>query len=329
MIEVSWNTFWHRESSGINLAICRIVVIGSCLLFFFPPLQTHIELLRYNTSFTTPQHVQQLAAAVIGEEHLRSVATYTAIHWFTVTAGILAVVGLFTRVSSGVFAIGYLLLVTHRWSYGGAMQIGPVKPVDTLNAIFFLILPFSACGFRLSLDAWIANCLCKAAGKRRATRTLNADWALKLTGIVIAMVYANTAWCKFVNGGLMWFNGYAVRDMNFVRGVTLDLPGALWISQHLTLCQMISVLVVGFELLFVTGLIWRRLLPFWLICAGLFHLCTYFFYRTHFHFLSWIILYVVYVDFEVLMKTVARRLGTLRWARNGILPAEVTREPVA
>ena len=133
-----WNEFWFPESNGLNLAICRIIVVGACLLFFFPPLQTHLELLKYNDGFLNPPRVQQLMTTLFGEQVWRSPQLFTGVHWVTIATGLLAVVGLRTRIATAVFGLGFLILVTHRWSYGAAMEIGPIKPMDTANAIFFL-----------------------------------------------------------------------------------------------------------------------------------------------------------------------------------------------
>lgn len=294
-----WNNYWYPESNGLNLAICRIVVVGACLLFFFPPLQTHLELLEYNDGLLHPPKVQRFFATLFGESNWRSPGLFTTMHWVTVTCGILTVVGYRTRVAAAVFAVGYLALVTHRWSYGTAAVIGPIKPMDTANALFFLLLPLAPCGRRLSVDAWLRQRRGSAPDTDEVTTM--AMWTVRLSGVLLGLIYLSAGWSKIENGGIAWLDGNRVRNMNFHRGVMLDMDIAQWISQHALLAIGISIFIVGFEVFFITGVIWPRTMPYWIVIATMFHLGTWYVYRNHYHFLSWVVLYVVYVDFEKLI----------------------------
>ena len=139
-------------SAGVrlrHLAICRIVAVAAQLLWFFPNLDEHVNLIRKNSGFIDPQVLIRAISAIVPPEKLFTPGAITAIYWGTAAVGLLALVGLFTRVSLFLFAAGSWFFVAHLFSYGDRHH------TEALFCIYLLLLAFAPSGERLSLDALI------------------------------------------------------------------------------------------------------------------------------------------------------------------------------
>ena len=175
-----WNAYWFPETSSFPVAICRVVVIGANLLFFFPSLDFLLDMIRRHDGFQDPQLPIRCLAALLNEENVRSLEIVTVIHRVTVVAGLLALVGLFTRSSCAVYALGYGFMEAHRYSYGA------VHHAEALMAIFLFLLPFSESGRSLSIDGWIARRRREGA-EGGLVRTRFAMWPLLTTQWLFAI----------------------------------------------------------------------------------------------------------------------------------------------
>ena len=211
----------------------------------------------------------------------------------TVVAGLLALVGLYTRPSLLVLAAGSTLLVAHAYSYREGHH------PEALLTIMLWTLALAPSGARWSIDHLRFRVRHTLASRRfepdRAGPSLSphARWPLRLAQWLLVLIYLSAGTSKLLNGGLQWFNGYTlayyIGDDAIERGSALGL----WLAQHVVLVQLISIGAIATELGFGGVLLWPRLV--WLfVLAGIgLHVGIYVLQRAPFPQL--IALYVVFV----------------------------------
>ena len=121
--------------------------MGAQLVWFFPNLAEHINFLQKNDEFVDPQLITRVLAAVFSRDAFFNPTTFTILYWATFGFGLLALVGLFTRLSLFLFATGTWIFVAHLFSYGDRHH------TEALFAIFLMVLALAPSGERLSADA--------------------------------------------------------------------------------------------------------------------------------------------------------------------------------
>jgi uncharacterized membrane protein YphA (DoxX/SURF4 family) len=288
-----WKAYWFSESTGVQLAVCRIIVVASQLLFFFPSLDSQLMLLRPFRGFIEPQILMVAISKFLPSAVFPTASVFMAIYWATAAAGITTLIGLFTRTSAIFFALGNWILVAHLYSYGEDHH------PEAILCIFLMLLALSPAGRRLSVDALI----------RRSRREWRHDlehsapenistalWPIKLTQVLLAFAYLSTGLAKLAFGGLAWMNGYTLQQIIFSSAIARDIPIGVWLAQQHALCQFLSVGVILFEVFFFVALIIPKMAPYFLLGGVLMHLGIYFAEGSDFF--QYIILYVVFIDFE-------------------------------
>jgi uncharacterized membrane protein YphA (DoxX/SURF4 family) len=257
-----WNAYWFPPSTTLHLAICRIIAVAAQLLWFPPPLDENLNLIRKNTEFVDPQVLIRAIAAVVPRDVFFTTSTFTALYWLMILTGIAALIGLFTRVSLFLFALTVWIFVAHLYSYAD------VHHEATLFGIFLMSLAFAPSGGRLSVDALIRR-RSWATGKGREDVSDMAMWPLKLAHVLLAITYFSTGISKLVVGGLRWMNGYTLQDYTLNDAVSRNIPLGIWLGQQHGLAVVLSIYTVVFELTFVLSLIFPLTAPFFFL-AGLF-----------------------------------------------------------
>jgi len=292
-----WTKSWFPETTPLRLAVCRILVVGAHLIWFREALSTHLLLVRSSDGFIQPQAIIRAICAVIPEDTFRTPETMTIIFWVTMAAGFLTLIGLATRSSAFVFALGNWILVAHSYSYGEKHH------PEALWCIFLMLLAFSPSGRCLSVDAmirkWRKRPETDGAWGVKSTMT-TALWALLLTQVVMAITYLNAGLCKLHVSGLSWMNGYTLQGHMFTDAVRWERPLGLWMAQQHNLCIALSVFAIVFEVFFFVALISRRAVPFVLICGVALHMGI--FLTQAAPFFQTMILYCVFIDFDRLFR---------------------------
>ena len=108
-----WNAYWfprdhhalsvhHSDCHGRHTAVLGFQPAGNA-----PPL------LEKNSEFINPQLIISAIAATVPRDVFFTPSTFTVLYWITAIAGLAALVGLFTRVSLFVFALGTWIFVAH------------------------------------------------------------------------------------------------------------------------------------------------------------------------------------------------------------------------
>jgi uncharacterized membrane protein YphA (DoxX/SURF4 family) len=266
-----WDAYWFPEETPLYLSLSRIIVVVIQLLFFLPSLDKHFNLLDKNPDFIDPQMIISGIAAIFPRETYFTHANFTALYWVTVVAGIAALIGLFTRSSVFVFALGTMFFVAHEYSYGDRHH------TEALWSIFIMCLAFSPSGARLSVDALLRRRRERTAASPVAPETVDtAMWPLKFAHVLLAMTYFSTGASKLIAGGLTWMNGYTLQWYTFGDAMRRGYPFGIWLAQQHGLAVVMSVFTVFFELFFFISLLVPRAAPFFFLTAIFFHLGLYF-----------------------------------------------------
>jgi uncharacterized membrane protein YphA (DoxX/SURF4 family) len=286
-----WDGYWFPETTAVRLSICRILVVAAQLLLFFPPLEDQINLLEKSTGFIEPQILIVAISAVVPDNVFFTPSIFTVIHWVTIAAGITTLIGLCTRTSAFVFALGNWFFLAHGSSYGEEHHS------EAIFAIFLMLLAFSPSGYRFSVDAVIRRW---RAGKNRSEtnsqRFVTAIWPLRLVQVLLALAYFSTGLAKLVYGGLQWMNGYTLQNMIFGDAILWGRTAGIWLAQQHTLCVLLSVGTILFEVFFFLTLFIPRIIPYFIIAGTLFH--TFIFITMAAPFFQHIILYSVFLEFD-------------------------------
>jgi hypothetical protein len=174
-----------------------------------------------------------------------------------------------------------------------------------------MLLAFSPSGDRFSVDAvirrWRAG---KHIDENRAQRVVTAIWPLRLVQVLFALTYFSTGLAKLVYGGLQWMNGYTLQSIVFGDAITWGSTVGIWLAQQHTLCILLSVGTVVFEVFFFLTLFIPRTIPYFITAGTLFH--TFIFITMAAPFFQHIILYSVFLEFDK-WRFLTRKAPLLAW----------------
>lgn len=260
-----WNAYWFPTTTTTALALCRIIAVAAQLFWFFPSLRYHLNLLEKNPEFIEPQVLIRAISAIIPRDSLFTHSGLTVLYWVTFLAGAAALVGLFTRTSLFILALGSWIFVAQGYSYAD------IHHTQAVYDIFLMTLAFSPAGESLSLDAAIRRRRGRTKGDTSGAsrQTDTAMWPLKLVHVLLAMTYFSTGFTKLLSGGLRWMNGYTLQLYTFEDAIRRELPVGIWLGQHHTVCLILSFFTILFETFFFLSLFFPRAAPFFFL-NGLF-----------------------------------------------------------
>jgi uncharacterized membrane protein YphA (DoxX/SURF4 family) len=262
-----WNAYWFPATPLLHLAICRIVAVATQLVWFPPDLGEHINLLEKNPEFIEPQLIVRIISAIVPADVFFTPSVITGLYWLTFAAGILALVGLFTRTSLFVFASGTWIFVAHLFSYGDRHH------TEALFCIFLLLLAFAPSGERLSVDALIRRKR-GAAGKEDG-RSEMAIWPLKVMHVLFALTYFSAGMSKLLHSGTRWLNGYTLRGHTFGDALERGHPVGIWLAQQHELAVALSIFTILLEVFFFVSLFLPRFAPLFIAAALAFQIGLY------------------------------------------------------
>jgi hypothetical protein len=242
--------------------------VGAQLVWFLPNLAEHINFLRKNDEFVDPQLLTRVLAAVFSREAFFNPTTFTILYWATFGFGLLALVGLFSRLSLFLFATGTWIFVAHLFSYGDRHH------TEALFAIFLMVLALAPSGERLSVDAALRRRRTEFAGAHSSELAI---WPLKLILVLLGLTYFSAGMAKMLHSGLRWMNGYTLQGHTLADALSRGYPFGVWLAQQHTLAILLSVFTIAFELFFwVVLVVPRRWAPLLLLAALLFQVGLYF-----------------------------------------------------
>jgi hypothetical protein len=288
-----WDAYWFSETTALRLSICRIVVVAAQLILFFPTLQSQLQHVLPGADFVEPQVLMVAISKVIPRDVFPTHSSLTAIYWATAVAGVTTLIGLFTRSSAFLFALGSWILAAHNYSYGEKHH------TEALICVCLMLLAFGPSGECFSIDALFRRWRSHSRGRtlsNRPGKMTTAFWPLRLMQVLLALAYFSAGLCKLVFGGMAWMNGYTLQKYVFDAAVSRELPLGIWLAQQHTLCIVLSVGALLLELFFFVALIVPKTMPFFLIGGMLMHVGIY--VTMWADFFQLIVLYVVFFNFE-------------------------------
>lgn len=284
---------WFAPASLRDLAIVRIVVVGAQLYFLSTTLTYQLWLAQIDPSFYLPIPAQKVLLLAFGWGARPEPMLLEAAWMLGVVSGLSALVGLYTRLSLFCFAAVNTLLVAHGYSYG------EVHHPEALMIMVLWILAFAPAGEAWSLDDLRFR-------MRSAFETMRfepqkpediysplARWPLRLAQWMFVLVYLSAGMSKLANGGLEWFNGYTLAFYFAQDGVRHGGLG-LYLASYPTVCAVLAVGTVVFELTFVLavlvpGLAWAYVMAGTVFLGGI-----YLIQRAPFF--GYIFLYIVFIE---------------------------------
>lgn len=294
-----WNAYWFPETTALQLSVCRIILVASQLFVFLPSLDSQLMLLNPFRGFIEPQALIVAISAITPSSLFPTAFAFLLIYWVTFAAGVTTLIGLFTRSSAFVFALGNWIMVAHAYSYGEDHH------PEAILLIFLMLLAFSPSGRCLSVDALIRRFRMRGqreGGRGIQERMVTAIWPVKLTQVLLCFAYLSTGLAKVLFGGLSWMNGYTLQQIIFNSAINRDISTGVWLAQQHTLLVGLSIGVILLEVFFFVCLIIPETIPYFVLGGVMLHLGIYFAEGSNFF--QYIVLYVVFVDFERVFHSV-------------------------
>lgn len=187
----------------------------------------------------------------------------------TLLAGVAAVVGWRWRLSGPVFAVGVLLVLSYRNSWGQIFH--------TEN---LLVLHLGILAVARSADAWSIDARRRQRGPRHAAvppPDPRYGWPAQLMVVVVVVAYALAGWAKLRASGLGWAGGDALRNLVAHDALRKELVGddaspvARLALRHDWVFPPMAALSLAVELLAPAALVGGGLRLGWATAAWVFH----------------------------------------------------------
>ncbi|MFP3907333.1 MAG: HTTM domain-containing protein, partial [Acidimicrobiales bacterium] len=186
----------------------------------------------------------------------------------TLAAGVVAGAGWRWRVSGPVFALGVLLVLSYRNSWG---QVFHTENLLVLHLGILAVAPAS--------DTWSLD-----ARRRRSDGALppasstRYGWPAQLMVVVVVVAYVLAGWAKLRASGVGWASGDALRNLVAHDALRKELVGdagspiGIVALRHAWVFAPMAVLSLAVELLAPVALFGGRVRMAWVVAAWIFHL---------------------------------------------------------
>lgn len=310
----AWKGYWFRDTPLVNLAVCRILIVAIHLRWLVQ--QTYEYSASQPASLYNPLPILHVLLLPVGWNFQPDLAFLEAVHYVTLGAGFLALVGLFTNLGLVLFAAGNILLQAHEYSFGNFHH--PEAPF----MIALMILALSPAGGALSIDDLWRRLRRNARRLRfEPARLLErtspfAGWPLRLIQWILALIYLSAAYAKLSRGGLDWANGYTLRYYLFQDGLRWGSEIGLWFSNQHFLAQVLGWLTLLVEGTFFVAVLFPPLAWFYLPAAAALHLGIEVTLKAPFF--HWAVLYSAFIPWSRVFARAGRLLK-----RRGQEPTQV------
>lgn len=329
-----WDRVWFSSTDRYHYGLFRIILVGGLFLIAwdswgFTDLNS---VARASGQFTQPV----LLAQTLHFSIPISPDLVTPMRWALRLLAVTSLIGVATRPSLILLSLYNLYLNSLRNSFGF------IDHGTTLPSLVLLVIAFSPGVTQLSVDSLIAY-IRKKGFTRPPTLNLFGGsfpvWPAKLILVVMALAYFTSGLSKVRFGGITWMDGqtlttylsepqpddYFAAQRNapdslkwkdgvglesFIYGTGQSTPLGRFLAGIPAVMMFLSTVSVIWEITFPVVLIFRRLLPLYLLMGIAFHvsimatLSLYSFY-------SYILCYALFVDWKRVTLPVVRRLQPL------------------
>jgi predicted DCC family thiol-disulfide oxidoreductase YuxK len=310
----SLDRHWFAPASLAELAVVRIVVTGSTLLFFMPSRGWVLESATAADSAFLPLPALKVLMLPFGGWGIRPSAEFLTAAWFlALVSGLFALAGLLARPAMLLFAATNTLMVAHIYSYGD------MHHPHAMMVIALWVLAFAPIGSAISLDRLrerLHVATRETAFPQEEVPRLSplARWPLRTIQWCLVLAYLSGGLSKLVNGGSDWLNGHTMSYYLIQDGILHNVPVALWIQNKLVLTTAMSFAALLFELTFAVAVLVPSLTWFYVLMGVGFHTGIYWTMRAPFF--TFLALYIVFI--ETLRRRVPlahrfRRRARARW----------------
>ena len=314
-----WDGYWFAPAPAIDLDALRIVAVSVQLLWLCGVLwwagsvPGHLTRLHALPEFFyEPIGIVGIYSALAGGRP--PLAGVLSLYWISWIAGLLALIGLYTRASLAVFAFASVFLVTYCNSFTDFHH------PSTLLLLTLLILPAGAVGRTLSVDALRrrlhVNVSARSFTPWDPTGELDASagWPVRLVRVLFGMVYLSAALSKldFRGGDLFrWANGSTLQYYMVEDGFGFGSPLALWVSElPVEWVSLMSWGSLAFEATFLSTALWPWLARLYVPAGVAFHLGIYATQRATFF--QYIALYACFLPARRALLALRARLHAPR-----------------
>ncbi len=299
-----WNAYWFRPAPFVDLAVCRLLVVGfqffvllfPTLLLKYPPytMFDHYAALP-DDSYHAPL-ILNLLMLPAGWGARPPLELLQFVYAATIMVGVPAMLGWWTRTACLLFASGNLFMSAYAYSYGEYHHI------EALTCLFLTFLAISPSGAALSLDS--RRRTRKQPAVPQATHGELAHWPRLLLQWLFSLMYLSGAALKLFGSGFDWLNGFTLQYYLLQDAAFWDCSLGISLGQHHGLCLALTWFTLIVEGLFFSVLIWPRTAWFFVPAASALHLGIYATMRApFFHYLP---LFAVFVPWSRVFEWLAR-----------------------
>lgn len=257
-VEYGWRRFWFGGTSATNLAALRILVAVHALWILLSRDFAGITALPDVFRSSVPPLMRVRFLLFEGNASLDG-----ALQWITLVALLCAIVGVVPRIACFVAGLAIYHLAPLESAIWGTI---PVARGLTLAPLALLLLAFSPSGDALTIS------------RRRegaARRGWEYGWPVRLAQVLVVQIYFFAGVGKLLETGLSWASADNIRRylllMNQSPEVSAFTAPGLWIADHPTLCALIGIGTLVFELGSPAVLFVARLRHLFVPAALIFH----------------------------------------------------------
>jgi hypothetical protein len=291
-----WDRYWFPDAPLLDLAILRIIAVGAqLLLFIFDPGEGFSKIREMGALpsfvFEPIPFLKPILFLLGGHEF--TFPEMMGLQLVTTIAAVFAFVGLFTRISMLVFAVGYG--VTQLW----ILSHGDIHHAEAVMVVALAVLALSPCGAVLSLDAMRGRNRLDKADQLTAT-SREARWPILVMQWFFALMYLSAFYAKLAMSNFQWANGYTLQYYLAEDGMRWNPLLGVWLSQFHWVSFVGQWLILAFQGTFFVSLLIPKLKWIYVPAGMLMHISIYLMLSAPFP--QWIALYFVFIPWTAVFE---------------------------
>jgi hypothetical protein len=292
-LAAKWTNYWFPNAPLLDLAILRIIAIGTQLgLMLFDDrygLANLALVADVPESFYKPLPFFMPIAALFGG-HRFSILEMQNLQIATVIVGAFALIGLFSRLSVPLFAAGCTII--QFW----ILSHGDIHHPEAAMVVTLCFLALSPSGRVLSADALLKK---RSFREQLLATDREGKWAVLLLQWFFGLMYLSAFWAKLHLGKGDWQNGFTLQYYLAEDGMRWDPLLGLWMSHFHTMSLIGQWFILFFQGTFFISLLFPKLKWFYVPIGMAMHIGIYLMFEAPFF--QWIALYLVFVPWTAVL----------------------------